>query len=112
MKFTVFRHVVIRQTIKKHAKPQAVFIVRFQPKNMTVEENKRFSRIPMLVFMGFHGFRSKHWMVDTATGLCQGVYEWDTLRDAENYSKSMALRFITKRSVSGSVSFEIIENQK
>ena len=110
MKFTVFRHVIISQTIKKYTKPQAVFIVRFQPKNMTVEENKKFSRIPMLVFMGFHGFRSKYWMVDIATGLCQGIYEWDTLQDAENYSKSIALSFMTKRSVSGSVSFEIIEN--
>jgi len=78
---------------------------------MTVEENKRFSRIPMLVFMGFRGFRSKCWMVDEATGLCQGVYEWDTLQDAENYSKSVAVSFITKRSVLGSVSSEIIESK-
>ena len=108
--FTVFRHVIIRQTAKNHTKPQAVFIIQFQPKNMTIEENKRFSRLPMLVFMGFHGFRSKYWMVDEATGLCRGVYEWNTLQDAENYSKSIAIRFITKRSVSGSVSFKIVES--
>ena len=110
-KFTVIRHVIIGQTGKKYAEPQAVFIARFKPKNMTIEENKRFSRIPMLVFMGFRGFRSKYWMVDETTGLCQGIYEWDTLQDAENYSNSIAASFMTKRSVPDSVSFEIIEKQ-
>jgi hypothetical protein len=79
---------------------------------MTIEENKRFSKIPMLVFMGFRGFCSKLWMVDEITGLCQGVYEWDTLQDAENYSKSIAAGFMTRRSVPGSVSFEIKDNKK
>ncbi|MCL1897152.1 MAG: YdhR family protein, partial [Clostridiales bacterium] len=109
--FTVFRHVVISHYSKISTKPQAVFRVRFQLKGMSIEKNKKFSRIPMLVFMGFHGFRSKYWMADETTGLCQGVYEWDTRQDAENYSRSIALAFMTKRSVPGSVSFEIIENQ-
>ena len=106
--FKVFRHVVIRS--KSNAgDPQAVFRIRFLLKNMTVEQNERFSKIPMLVFMGFHGFRSKYWMVHEETGLCQGVYEWDTVQDAEKYSRSIALRFITSRSVQGSVSYEIVE---
>ena len=107
--FKVFRHVVIRPANKNISNPQAVFRIRFQPKNMTVEQNKRFSRIPMMVFMGFHGFRSKYWMVNEETGVCQGVYEWDTLLDAERYSKSFALQFMIKRSVKGSVSYEIVD---
>jgi len=106
MKFKVFRHVIIHSE-KNVGNPQAVFRLRFQPKNMTVEENKRFSKLPMLVFMGFRGFRSKYWMVNKETGICLGVYEWDTFEDAERYSESIALRFITLRSVEGSVSFEI-----
>ena len=108
-RFKVFRHVIIRPANKNIGDPQAVFMIRFLPENMTVEQNKRFSRIPMLIFMGFHGFRSKYWMVNEETGLCQGVYEWDTLQDAERYSKSIALRFITKRSVKGSVKYEIVD---
>ena len=108
MKFIVFRHVAICSA-KNIVTPQAVFRIRFQPKNMTIEQNKRFSRIPMLIFMGFHGFRSKYWMVNEETGVCQGVYEWDTLQDAERYSKSIALRFMTKRSVNGSVNYEIVD---
>ena len=109
MKFKVFRHVVIRPANKNISNPQAVFRIRFQPKNMTVKQNKRFSWMPMLILMGFHGFRSKYWMVNEETGICQGVYEWDTLQDAERYSKSIALRFITKRSVKGSVHYEIVD---
>lgn len=105
-KFKVFRHVRIKT--KYSGQPGAVFKIRFKPKNMTVEQNIKFSRLPMMVFMGFTGFRSKYWMVDEKSGLCQGLYEWQTVRDAENYSKSIALRFMTNRSVPGSVSFEIL----
>lgn len=102
--FTVFRHVIIQS--RKPA-PQAMFTIRFRPKDMGIEANKCFSRLPMMVFMGFGGFRSKLWMVDESTGECQGVYEWQTVKDAENYSRSIALRFMTRRSVSGSVKFDI-----
>jgi hypothetical protein len=88
-----------------------MFRIRFKPKNMTIEQNKKFSRLPMLAFMGFWGFRSKYWMVNEQSGLCLGVYEWDTLEDAERYSKSIALRFMTKRSVDGSVSWEVSDNR-
>jgi len=109
LEFKVFRHVVIRSKNMNTSSPQAEFRIRFLLKNMTVEQNEKFSRIPMMIFMGFHGFRSKYWMVHEETGLCQGIYEWDTLQDAKRYSESIALRFITNRSVPGSVSYIIIE---
>lgn len=80
--FTVFRHVAV----KGREEPGALFMVRFKPKNMTIEENIRFSIIPMMVFMGFSGFRGKYWGVDQESGLCQGLYEWQTVVDAERYS--------------------------
>jgi hypothetical protein len=109
IRFKVFRHVIIRSDNSNRNHPQAVFRIRFQPKGMTAQQNKNFSKLPMLIFMGFQGFRSKYWMVNEETGVCQGVYEWDTLQDAERYSESIALRFMTKRSVEGSVSYEIID---
>ena len=111
-RFTVFRHVKIKPFRRDARKPEAVFIIRFLPKDMSIEENKKFSRLPMMIFMGFRGFASKFWMVDETSGLCQGLYEWDTLRDAENYSKSTAVRFMTKRSVPGSVTFEILPQRE
>jgi hypothetical protein len=104
-RYTVFRHVKIKSS--KH-KPEAVFVIKFTPKDMGVEENIRFARLPMMIFMGFKGFSEKHWMVNKETGECKGIYKWQTLKDAENYSKSIAVRFMTKRSVEGSVVYEIL----
>ena len=105
LSFRVFRRVAIR-AIDKPA-PEATFIIRFMPKGMSVRANVVFSYIPMVVMLGFPGFRSKYWCVDDATGLFQGVYEWQTQADAETYSRSIALRFIQGRSEPGSVTFSI-----
>jgi hypothetical protein len=104
--FRVFRHVTIRSDAPA---PRALFVVRFTPAHMSVQQNIRFSRLPLLIFMGFTGFRSKYWCVDDRTGACEGVYEWQTAADAEAYAASFALRFMTNRSVPGSVSHRILE---
>jgi hypothetical protein len=41
--------------------------------------------------------------------MCQGVYAWQTVADAQAYAHSIALRFMTGRSVPGSVSHQIID---
>ncbi len=106
-RFRIFRHVRIRTYHR--AGPQAVFVVRFKPKGMNIQQNIRFSLLPMLIFMGFRGFREKYWCVNDDTGLCQGVYAWQTLEDARNYSQSIAMRFMTERSYPESVSFQILD---
>jgi len=108
--FTIFRHVSI--STKQDKEPIGLFIVRFKPASMTYEQNIKFSRIPMMVFMGFKGFRSKFWCVDKVTGLCQGFYKWQTVKDAKNYSKSIAMKFMTRRSYPDSVEYEIIDLRK
>jgi hypothetical protein len=59
--------------------------------------------------MGFTGFRSKYRACNFDTGVCQGLYEWQTCRNAEDYSKSIAMKFMHKRSESGSVSYKIVD---
>jgi hypothetical protein len=108
--FRVFRHVKIRD--RRPAEPAAAFVVRFCPRNMTVAQNIRFSVFPMLILLGFRGFREKYWCVNDATGLCQGVYAWQTIEDAENYSKSIAMRFMSNRSEPESVNFRIINQER
>ena len=66
-RFRVFRHVKIRSANPE--RPGGVFIVRFRPVNMGIEENIRFSRLAMMIFMGFRGFREKYWCVDDESGL-------------------------------------------
>jgi hypothetical protein len=104
-RFRVFRHVKIRT--RNEVEPEAIFIIRFRLKNMTIQGNMRFSVLPMMVFMGFKGFREKYWCVNDETGLCQGVYAWQTLADAENYAGSIAMRFMRWRSVPHSVTYRI-----
>ena len=107
--FTIFRRVVIRSDMDE---PQAWFWIRFKPANMSPQANIRFSLLPMMVFMGFHGFRSKYWGVDPDSGLCQGLYEWQTVEDAENYAKSIAMRFMVNRSEPASVHWGIVDKDK
>jgi hypothetical protein len=107
--FEVFRHV--RIVGKTEALPEAVFVVRFKP-HMSTKKNIVFSLLPMMIFMGFRGFREKYWAVDRKTGLCQGLYKWQTVKDAENYSKSIAVRFMSGRSVPGTVDLRIIDQSK
>ncbi len=109
--FKIFRRVVIKRYLNTDKKPEALFIVRFTPR-MEIKRNIKLSKIMLLIFMGFKGFRSKYWCVDEETGMCQGVYEWDTLNDAERYSRSIAVKNMTKRSIPGSVSFKVLPNSK
>ncbi len=108
--FQIFRRVEVKSCYKKS--PEAYFLVRFRPLDMTPEENIKFSKKPMMIFMGFTGFRSKYWAVNDKTGLCQGLYEWQRAEDAEKYSKSIAMRFMSKRSDPKSIFFKIIDKRK
>jgi hypothetical protein len=108
-KFTIFRRVKIEKYFGNDAEPKGLFIAQFTPR-MDIKKNIRLSKILMLVFMGFKGFRSKYWCIDEETGMCQGLYEWDKLEDAERYSKSIGVRNMTKRSVPGCISFEVLPN--
>lgn len=108
--FTIFRRVHVRT--KSHNQPETYFLVRFRPTQMSIEENIDFSKKTMMVFMGFSGFRSKYWSVDHNTGICQGLYEWQTVEDAVNYSKSVAMKFMAERSDPESFMFRIIDKSK
>jgi hypothetical protein len=107
-RFEVFRQAIVDRRDGKRTPPGAKFIVRFRLANMSPRMNKPFSLIPMPFCMGVPGFRSKLWTLDAGSGDFQGVYEFDAVEDAENYSRSFAVTFIARRSVPGSVSYRII----
>jgi hypothetical protein len=109
-RFTVFRHAVVSDGAGAPAKPGAIFIVRFRVDGMSVAANKRFSLIPIPFFTGLPGFCGKRWLVNEKTGEFAGYYGWRTRADAERYAGSFAVRFMTRRSVPGSVSYEIRDN--
>lgn len=106
--YTVFRQVVLRPRPGQPDQPGALFTPYFHVAGMSPGLNRLFSLLPIPFFVGLPGFRSKLWLVDPATGDFAGLYEWDTVEDAESYSRSFAMRFMTRRSVPGSVSCEVI----
>ena len=108
--FEVFRHVIIGKK-EDLLQDGAICIVRFKLNKMSIQANKRFSRIPIPMFIGLPGFNAKLWMCNEETGYNQGIYQWETKQDAENYSKSFAVRFMTSRSEENSISYQIIENR-
>ena len=105
--FTIFRQVIVDPPKGQQAKLGALFRVRFSVANMTPQQNKYFSILPIPFFVGLPGFRSKLWMHDHTTGESQGVYHWDTVGDAKNYANSFAMKFMTRRAVPGSISHEV-----
>lgn len=88
----------------------AVLILHFTVTNMSAESNKLYSLLPLPLYIGDPGFRSKLFTINGQD--CQSIYEWDTVQDAENYVNSMALKTILSRAVPGSVTYRIVSPQK
>jgi hypothetical protein len=110
-RWVIFREAVVDAGKGQPQRPGAVFRPRFHVAGMSVRQNIVFSLLPMWLILGLPGFRSKLWLYSPETGDSSGYYEWDTLQDADNYSKSMAMQFMTRRSVPGSVSFKLTPNE-
>ena len=110
--FTIFREVKIdgKSTGEKIDYKPALFRVKFLLSGMGTEDNKRFSWIPVPFFIGLPGFRTKLWTINYKNNYFQGIYQWDSREYAEKYSRSFAYRFMSGRSVEGTVLFEIIPN--
>ena len=104
---------VFRYAYKENAEAaKALLIVKFQLKNMDGNRNISFSKIPMRALFHIRGFMSKYWLLDEKTNTCMGVYRWATIVDAERYSKSIAMKFMKKRSVEKSLSYRIHKIEK
>ena len=107
-KFTIFRELHIKPPRSGWGgPPSALFKARFHVEKMPPKINKVFSLLTIPFFIGLKGFRSKIWLQDERGGDALGIYEWETVEDAKNYSESFAVRFMTGRSVEGSTSFKI-----
>jgi hypothetical protein len=104
--FTIFREVIVDPTKEQPEKPGAVLILHFKVTNMSPKQNQIYSALPLPLYIGNPGFRSKIFSINGQD--CQSIYEWDTVKDAENYVNSIALKTILRRSVPGSVTYKII----
>jgi hypothetical protein len=103
--FTIFREVVVDRVKSQPEYPGAVLTLHFRVTNISPEVNKFFSVLPLPLYIGDPGFRSKLFTINGE--YCQSIYEWDAVQDAENYVSSMALKTILRRAVPGSISCKI-----
>lgn len=107
----VFREMVIDPS-EGTPPAEAVFRPRFHVKSMSPTVNQWFSWLPIPFFAGLPGFRRKLWLVDPVSGDFSGYYEWQCPEDADAYAQSFAMRFMTRRSIPGSVSARILANTR
>jgi hypothetical protein len=108
--FTIFREVVVDPAKDQPEHPGAVLVLHFKVTNISPKLNKFYSLLPLPLYIGDPGFRSKLFTINGED--CQSIYEWDTVQDAENYVNSMALKTILMRAVPGSVSYKIVPTRK
>jgi hypothetical protein len=101
-RFTVFRQVIVDPAKDQPERAGAVLTLHFKVTTMSPELNQFYSLVPLPLYIGDPGFRSKLFTINGAD--CQSIYEWDTVQDAENYLRSIALKTILARAVPGSVS--------
>ncbi|MFC1873947.1 hypothetical protein ACFLYX_01460 [Chloroflexota bacterium] len=106
--YTIFRKVIVDLKPELVKKPGDILIIRFNFAHGSPKQNKRLSLIPIPFIVGLPGFKSKTWALQKESGGFQGIYEWDTIQDAENYKKSFAIKLMTKRAVPGSITLQII----
>lgn len=104
--WTVIRE--LRVSSPGTSSPMASFWVRFRVAEKDVERTKQFQFFPTAILIGLPGFRSKRWTVNDQ-GEFLAVYQWQTVRDAENFSRSQAFKYTTKMAIPGTLRYEVLE---
>ena len=104
--FEVFRKVILEPSKNQPEKPGAIFIVLFSFARFAAKTNRFLSLIPIPFIVAQPGFRSKTWMIGQKTGAFQGLYEWDSIEDAENYWTSFPMKLMKRRAVPETLNHE------
>ena len=99
------RHQQIRQV--DDMRKLGEFIVRFRFARLSDRVNKRLSVVPAPFIAAQPGFRTKSWILGRDGSLFGGLYEWDSVEDAEAYWTSFPMRLLKRRAVPESLSYEI-----
>jgi len=97
-KHTMFREMKVTSSRSVPADCMTVLKVRFK--------FARFSLIPIPVIIGMPGFRQKTWTFCEESGYSLGIYQFESMEQAEQYRNSIIMRVLGKRSVPGSTTHE------
>lgn len=105
--FTVFRRVILSPSKAQPQEAGALFVVQFKFARFTFRTNRILSLIPIPFIIAQPGFRSKTWMISHKTEMFQGIYEWDSVDDAERYWDSFPMKLMKRRAVPETLHHEI-----
>ena len=105
--YEVFRKLVLDASEQETGNPEAIFRVTFNFRGLSTSTNKKLSLLPIPFIVAQKGFRSKTWMIGRKSGRFQGLYEWDTAEDAEDYWSSFPMKMMKRRAISSSLQHEI-----
>jgi hypothetical protein len=105
--FRIFRQMILTPSGAQPEHPRAIFKVCFHFASFSINTNRILSLIPIPFIVAEPGFRSKTWLIGQKTGIFQGLYEWDTVEDAENYWDSFPMKLMKKRALPGSLTRSI-----
>jgi len=108
--FTIFRHITTHPV--NRSTMECVFIVSFKFAHLSNRVNKLTSIMPMLMIAGFPGFVAKVYALNANNGYWQGMYQWKSLGQLEDYKKSFVFRMMNKRAITDSINEIEMSNQK
>jgi hypothetical protein len=106
--YHVFSDVQVTISRSTVAGPKALLLVRFKFDRYSDAVNRRLFLLFTPIITGMPGFLRKIWCFCEADGVYQGIYQFDSVRHAENYKKSAVLWILEKRSVPGSTSSRLL----
>lgn len=86
---------------------------RESPFGMTVRKSPPVCIFVSLLKMitGFPGFIAKIYSVDFKTGYWQGLYQWRSMKDLEEYKQSFVLRMMKKRAKQGTLQTSALQGK-
>jgi hypothetical protein len=108
-KLVIFRHITSYPLIQ--ADGECVFIVSFKFAHLSHKANKLTSIFPMLMIAGFPGFIAKIYAVNQDDGYWQGMYQWKSVENLEDYKKSFVFKMMNKRAITDSITSMEIMNK-
>ena len=105
--FEIFRKVLLDPAEDQPKRPGALFVVRFNFARFGAKTNRLLSMLPIPFIVAQPGFRSKTWMIGQRTDAFRGLYEWDSIDDAERYWTSFPMNLMKWRAIPQTLTYEV-----
>ena len=108
--YFIFSDIEVVSSRSQPVKSMAVLNVRFKYDRFSDAINRRLFLLFTPIITGMPGFHRKIWSNCEKSGYYQGIYQFEAMELAEEYKSSLIMRIIEKRSVPGSISYELLSD--